>query len=90
MNEKQNIETRIVEAHKSALCVKSLKKFIAFETPLNRNLLALPYELIYHRYKIEEYLKFKIYDSMEREIQANSCRDRIVEYARGHILFIPL
>lgn len=54
---------------------------------MNRNLQALPYELIYHRYKIEEYLKFKFYDSMEREIQANSCRDRIVEYARGHVLF---
>ncbi len=57
---------------------------------MNRNLPTLPYELIYHRYKIKEYLKFKIYDSMEREIQANSCLDRIVEYAQGHVLFIPL
>lgn len=57
---------------------------------MNRNLPALHYELIYRRYKIEEYLKFTIYDSMEREIQANFCRDRIVEYARGHVLFIPL
>lgn len=81
----------LLAAHKKARCGKQHKKeVIEFEAHLSRNLWALHYDLKYHRYKIERYRKFTIYDPKEREIQAIPYRDRIVQHALCDVLLIPL
>jgi len=81
----------LLQAHQKARCGKQYKKeVIEFEAHLSRNLWALHYDLKYHRYKIEEYRKFTIYDPKEREIQAIPYRDRIVQHALCDVLLIPL
>ena len=81
----------LLQAHQKARCGKQYKKeVIEFEAHLSRNLWALHYDLKYHRYKIQEYRKFTIYDPKEREIQAIPYRDRIVQHALCDVLLIPL
>ena len=81
----------LLQAHQKARRGKQHKKeVIEFESHLSRNLWALHYDLKYHRYKIEEYRKFTIYDPKEREIQAIPYRDRIVQHALCDMLLIPL
>lgn len=81
----------LLAAHQKARCCKQHKKeVIEYEMHLCRNLWALHYDLMYHRYKIGEYRKFLIYDPKEREIQAISYRDRIVQHSLCDNLLIPV
>lgn len=66
------------------------KEVIEFQMSLGPNLWELFYELKYKKYRIEKYNKFKIYDPKEREIQAISYRDRIVQRAFCDNYLIPL
>ena len=81
----------LLAAHKSARCSKQHKReVIEFELHLSKNLWALHYDLKYHRYNISGYNKFMIYDPKEREIQAISYRDRIVQHSLCDNFLTPL
>lgn len=68
-------------AHKKARASKQHKKdVIDFENNLSYNLIMLEKELKEGTYKISGYNKFYIYEPKEREIQALSYRDRIVQH----------
>lgn len=78
-------------AHKRARCSKQHKReVIEFELHLSKNLWALHYDLKYRRYEISGYNKFMIYDPKEREIQAISYRDRIVQHSLCDNFLTPL
>lgn len=66
------------------------KEVIEFQANLGINLWDLYFELKYKKYKIKKYNKFKIYDPKEREIQAISFKDRIVQRALCDNYLIPL
>lgn len=81
----------LLKAHKRArLCKQHKKEVIEFELNLSKNLWKLHYDLKYHKYSIDEYRKFMIYDPKEREIQAIPYRDRIVQHSVCDNLLIPL
>ena len=81
----------LLKAHKKARLSKQHKEeVIDFELNLSENLWALHYELKYKKYQIGKYRKFKIKDPKEREIQAISYRDRIVQHSLCDNLLIPI
>ena len=81
----------LLAAHKRARCSKQHKReVIEFELHLSQNLWALHYDLKYRRYEISGYHKFMIYDPKEREIQAISYRDRIVQHSLCDNFLTPL
>lgn len=81
----------LYRAHRKARLGKRHKKeVIEFELNLSQNLWALHYELKYHKYNISGYHKFMIYDPKEREIQAISYRDRIVQHTLCDNYLTPL
>ncbi|MCL2630891.1 MAG: RNA-directed DNA polymerase [Firmicutes bacterium] len=72
----------LYEAHKRARLLKRNKgEVIKFELQLSQNLLKLSNELKSKTYKVGEYRKFMVYDPKEREIQALSYRDRVVQHS---------
>lgn len=72
----------LYKAHKRARCCKSHKKdVILFEMNLSENLWKIKNSLENHTYKVSGYNKFMIFDPKEREIQALSYYDRIVQHA---------
>ena len=66
------------------------KEVIEFQMSLGINLWELFYELKYNKYHIGKYHKFKIFDPKEREIEAISYRDRIVQRTLCDEYLIPL
>lgn len=81
----------LYRAHRRARLSKRHKKeVILFEANLSENLWALHYDLKYGRYNITEYHMFTIYDPKEREIQAISYRDRIVQHSLCDNYLTPL
>jgi len=72
----------LYNAHRRARLGKRHKKeVIEFEMNLSENLWALHNELKYSTYKVSGYHNFMIYDPKEREIQAITYRDRIVQHS---------
>jgi len=81
----------LYKAHMRARLSKRHKKeVIQFEMNLSENLWRLHYDLKYGRYKVGGYHMFMIYDPKEREIQAISYRDRIVQHSVCDNFLIPL
>ncbi len=81
----------LFKAHMRARKSKRFKKeVIEFELNLSKNLWALHYDLLYGRYKVGGYHKFMIYDPKEREIQAISYRDRVVQHSICDNYLTPL
>lgn len=71
----------LYKAHKRARCCKRHKKdVILFEMNLAENLWNIKNSLENHTYKVAGYNKFMIFDPKEREIQALSYYDRIVQH----------
>ena len=71
----------LYKAHKRARCCKRHKKdVILFEMNLAENLWNIKNSLENRTYKVAGYNKFMIYDPKEREIQALSYYDRIVQH----------
>lgn len=96
---KQNLPTfediisfeSLYRAHKKARLGKRHKKqVVEFELNLSKNLWQLHYDLKYGNYQIGGYNRFMIYDPKEREIQAISYRDRIVQHALCDNFLTPL
>ena len=76
-----SIFENLYKAHKRARCCKRHKKdVILFEMNLAENLWNIKNSLENHTYKVAGYNKFMIYDPKEREIQALSYYDRIVQH----------
>lgn len=72
----------LYKAHRRARLGKRHKKeVILFEANLSENLWNLHYRLKYHKYSIDGYHKFTIYDPKEREVQAISYEDRVVQHS---------
>jgi len=81
----------LLKSHQRARAGKQHKReVIEFEANLSQNLWELHYQLKYHSYRIGGYRKFMIYDPKEREIQAISYRDRIVQHSLCDNLLVPL
>ena len=81
----------LYKAHRRArLGKRGKKEVVNFEINLSQNLWALHYDLKYGNYELGEYHKFMIYDPKEREIQAISYRDRIVQHSVCDNYLIPL
>lgn len=81
----------LYKAHRRARLGKRHKKeVIDFELNLSENLWKIHNELKYQEYEVGEYHKFMIYDPKEREIQAISYRDRIVQHCICDNYFTPL
>lgn len=81
----------LYKAHRRARKNKRFKKeVIQFELELSKNLWSLHYDLLYGKYKIGGYHKFMIYDPKEREIQAISYRDRVVQHSICDKFLTPL
>ena len=71
----------LYKAHKRARCCKRHKKdVILFEMNLAENLWKIKNSLESHTYKVSGYNKFMIFDPKEREIQALSYYDRIIQH----------
>lgn len=79
---KAHFRARLGKRHK--------KEVIQFENDLSKNLWELHYELKYNKYTVGGYHKFKIYDPKEREIQAISYRDRVVQHSLCDNYLMPL
>lgn len=81
----------LYNAHRRArLGKRGKKEVIEFEMNLSQNLWALHYDLLYGKYHIGEYRRFRIYDPKEREIQAISYRDRIIQHSICDNYLIPI
>lgn len=81
----------LYKAHRRARLGKRHKKeVILFESNLSQNLWDLHYELKYKKYNVSGYHKFTIFDPKEREIQAISYRDRIVQHTLCDNYLSPL
>lgn len=81
----------LYRAHRRARLGKRHKKeVVEFELNLSKNLWELHYDLKYNRYTVGGYHKFMIFDPKEREIQAISYRDRIVQHALCDNYLTPL
>lgn len=81
----------LYKAHRrSRLGKRGKKEVIEFEMNLSENLWALHYDLLYGKYQISGYRRFMIYDPKEREIQAISYRDRIVQHSLCDNCLIPI
>lgn len=81
----------LYRAYKTCLKGKRHKReAIIFSLNLSQNLWSLYYDLKYHRYRIDGYHEFKIFDPKERMIQAISFKDRIVQHALVDGYLMPL
>ncbi len=81
----------LYKAHRVARLGKRHKKeVVEFELNLSQNLWDLYYDLKYKKYKIGGYHTFTIYDPKQREIQAITYRDRIVQHALCDNYLTPL
>lgn len=81
----------LYKAHRRARLGKRHKKeVILFESNLSQNLWELHYDLKYKKYNVSGYHNFTIYDPKEREIQAISYRDRIVQHSLCDNYLSPL
>lgn len=81
----------LYNAHRRArLGKRGKKEVIEFEMNLSKNLWGLHYDLLYNKYKIGEYRRFKIFDPKEREIQAISYRDRIIQHSICDNYLMPI
>lgn len=81
----------LYKAHRRARLSKRHKKeVVEFENNLSENLWKLHYELKYGTYKVGGYHSFMIYDPKEREIQAITYRDRIVQHSLCDNYLMPL
>lgn len=80
----------LYKAHRTARLGKRHKKeVILFEANLSQNLWDLHYKLKYDNYQISGYNKFMIYDPKEREVQAISYKDRVVQHSLCDNYLIP-
>lgn len=75
---------------RARLSKRHKKEVIQFEMNLSENLWKLHYDLKYGRYRVGGYHKFMIYDPKEREIQAITYRDRIVQHSICDNFLTPL
>lgn len=81
----------LYKAHRRARLSKRHKKeVVEFELNLSENLWKLHYDLKYGTYEMGGYHSFMIYDPKEREIQAISYRDRVVQHSICDNYLIPL
>lgn len=81
----------LYKAHRRARLGKRHKKeVVLFEANLSENLWAIHYDLKYGKYRVEGYHSFTIYDPKEREIQAITYRDRVVQHSLCDNYLIPL
>lgn len=81
----------LYKAHRRARLGKRHKKeVIEFEMRLSENLWRLHYELKYGKYQVGDYHRFMVYDPKEREIQAISYRDRVVQHSLCDNYLTPL
>lgn len=93
MDEYENIISfeNLYKAHRVARLGKRHKKeVVLFEANLSQNLWELHYDLKYGKYRPGGYHRFMIYDPKEREIQAISYRDRIVQHSLCDNFLMPL
>lgn len=80
----------LYEAHKQARrCKRSKKDVIAFEMDLANNLWDLKHRLETKTYKVSGYNRFMIHDPKDREIQALSYKDRVVQHCLCDNVLIP-
>lgn len=81
----------LYKAHmRSRLGKRWKKEVIEFEMNLSANLYSLYYDLLYDKYQVGGYHKFMIYDPKEREIQAISYRDRIIQHSLCDNFLMPI
>lgn len=81
----------LYKAHRRArLCKRHKKEVINFEANLSQNLWDLHYALKYGTYKISGYNKFFVFDPKEREVQAITYKDRVVQHSLCDNYLIPL
>lgn len=81
----------LYKAHRRArLCKRHKKEVIEFEMHLGENLWKLHNDLKYGKYAVGGYHNFMIYDPKEREIQAITYRDRIVQHSICDNYLMPL
>ncbi len=81
----------LYKAHRVARLGKRHKKeVVEFETLLGENLWRLHFDLRYNKYRVGGYHKFMIYDPKEREIQAITYRDRIIQHSLCDNYLTPL
>lgn len=72
----------LYQAHKKArLGKQNTQEVIRYELHLTENLVKLAYHLEHKTYAIRGYHKFMIYDPKEREIQALSYGDRVLQHS---------
>lgn len=78
------------EAYKrAASCKRSKREVIEFELNLSSNLWELIEQMKKKTYRIGGYHKFMIYDPKERQIQALSFRDRVVQHCLCDNILMP-
>ena len=65
---------------RASACKHSKQEVIDFELDLARNLWSIIHEMEEKTYKVGGYHRFRIFDPKEREIQALSFRDRVVQH----------
>lgn len=93
MNNFDNIISfeNLYKAHRRARLGKRHKKeVIEFEGNLSENIWRIHYDLKYGKYMVGGYHSFMIYDPKEREIQAISYRDRVVQHSLCDNYLIPI
>ena len=80
----------LLKAHYKARKNKRHKnEVVVFELHLTKNILSLYNALLSNSYKIRGYKKFMIYDPKEREIQALTYYDRIVQNCLCYNFLVP-
>lgn len=81
----------LFNAYKSARrCKRHKREVVEFELNLAQNLTKLERDLKAGTYKIQKYKRFMIYDPKEREIQALSFYDRIVQNCLCNNFMVPI
>lgn len=81
----------LFNAYKSARrCKRHKREVVEFELNLASNLTKLERDLKDGTYKIQKYKKFMIYDPKEREIQALSFYDRVVQNCLCNNFMVPV
>lgn len=81
----------LYKAHLKARLSKRYKlEVIEFELNLGSNITKLMYELLNHKYKIQGYNTFYIYEPKERKVDALHYRDRIVQHCICDNYLTPL
>lgn len=68
---------------------RNKREVIEYSFNLSSNLWKLFYELRYHKYKVDGYKEFTIYDPKTRIIQAISFKDRIVQHCLVDYYLVP-